>query len=234
MDVDAILSKWKDRAKQKNFMSSEQRHTCTLPAFSSKGQMFMIAAIFMVIGFVLLKGLLSLPILAQEKTFQDTSYLDRSLKNIMAEYGYAASVASMQGDANASAVYLYNISTYMRSEFDSKIIYVFIFYNGTTGNFSATFGNFLQNNLSGTINFTSSTPTGRAFVLNDSTTTVLEFNASSAFVNVTLNYTMQNNQVVEKFYFNTSARNYLSAFFDISLQESGFFVRSKSTYNRTW
>ena len=93
MDVDAILNK-------------------------GKGQMFMIGAIFIVVGFVLLKGLLSLPILAQEKNFQDTSYLDRSLKNIRSEYQYASSIASMQGNANASAVYLYNISTYMRSEFD--------------------------------------------------------------------------------------------------------------------
>ncbi|MEK6888408.1 MAG: hypothetical protein AABX14_05690 [Candidatus Aenigmatarchaeota archaeon] len=209
MDVDAILNK-------------------------GKGQMFMIGAIFIVVGFVLLKGLLSLPILAQEKNFQDTSYLDRSLKNIRSEYQYASSIASMQGNANASAVYLYNISTYMRSEFDSKIIYVFIFYNGTTGNFSTTIGNFLQNNLSGTINFTNSIPTGRTFALNDSTSTVMEFNSSAAIVNVTLNYTLQNNQVVEKFYFNSSTRNYVAAFFDISLQESGFFVRSKSTYNRTW
>lgn len=199
-----------------------------------KGQMFMIAAIFIIIGFVLLKGLLSLPILAQEKTFQDTSYLDRNLKNIRGEYEYTASTASMQGNVNASAAYLYNLSTYMRSEFDSKIIYVFIFYNGTTGNFSATIGNFLQSNMSGTINFTSSTPTGRTFVMNDSTSRVLEFNASAAIINVTLNYTLQNNQALEKFYFNTSTRNYVAAFFDISLQESGFFVRSKSTYNRTW
>jgi len=231
MDVDAILSKGVE--KHGNFRDAG-RHTYTPPFSSGKGQMFMIGAIFIIIGFVLLKGLLSLPILAQEKTFQDTSYLDRNLKNVRGEYDYAASVASMQSDANASSVYIYNLSTYMRREFDSKIIYVFIFSNGTTRNFSVTIGNFMQNNLSGTINFTNSTPAGRAFVLNDSTTTVLEFNASAVIVNVTLNYTLQNNQVVEKFYFNSSTRNYVEAFFDISLLESGFFVRSKSTYNRTW
>jgi len=68
MDVDAILSKGVE--KHGNFRDAG-RHTYTPPFSSGKGQMFMIGAIFIVVGFVLLKGLLSLPILAQEKNFQD-------------------------------------------------------------------------------------------------------------------------------------------------------------------
>lgn len=232
MDVAAILIMVKHMTW--NNLQTRKRKAQTF-TFSSKGQMFMIAAIFIVVGFVLLKGLLSLPILAQEKTFQDTSYLDRHMKNIRSEYNYIAATSSMQGNANASGgVYLFNFSESIRRDFDSKIMYVFIFYNGTTGNFSATLGNFMKNNISGTINFTSTTPTGRAFALNDSGSTVLEFNASASIVNVTLNYTIQNIQTVEAFYFNSSTRNYVAAFFDIGIQESGFFVRSKDTYNRTW
>ena len=214
-------------------LGTEKR--CDRPFSHSKGQMFMIAAIFIIIGFILLKGLTTLPVLTQEKTFQDTSYLDRNLRNIKGELSYAASVASMQPLPNKTgAEYLFNFSRYIRHDFDSKILYVFIFSNGTTGNFSATIGNFLQNNISGTINFTSSTPAGRTFNVNDTGNKTLEFNASSAWINVTFNYTIQNRETVEKFYFNSSTRNYIGAFFDASLQENGFFVRSKSTYNRTW
>ncbi len=256
MDMEEILTKAKRRLTRifsspiaKRFMAAKDKKTSTAFHHStfhhniprrgifhhSKGQMFIIAAIFMIIGFILLKGLLSLPELTQEKTFQDTSYLDRNLKNIKSEYAYIASVAAMQADANKTAKeYMYSFSRYVRSEFDSRIFYVFIFSNGSTNNFSVTVGNFLKDNISGRVNFTSSTPPGRIFALNDSGNTTLEFNSTAAWISVTLNYTVQNRDTAEAFYFNSSAKNYAAAFFDVSLQERGFFVRSKSTYNRTW
>ena len=201
----------------------------------SKGQMLAIAAIFMIIGFVMLRGLLSLPVLSQEKAFQDASYLDKSLGNIAAEYEYAASIAALQANVNRSgADYLSGISSYFRSEFDSGILYAYVFLNGSNGNFSVTLGNFLQNNISGVINFTNSTPPGRAFNINDSTNVTLEFNSSSAWINATLNYTLNGRETVERFYFNSSSRHYVAEFYEVTLRQSGFTARTKGFYNRTW
>lgn len=200
-----------------------------------KGQMFIIAAIFMVVGVILLRNMLSLPAITQQKTFQDVSYLDRSMKNIKNEFAYTAGIASVQPLPNyTGSNYLMNFSDYVRTQFDSKIFYVFVFSNGTNQNVSITIGNYLQNNMSGIVNLTNSTPTGRIFDLNDKSFATLEFNSSTSVINLTLNYTLQNRETVERLYFNSSTKNYALGFFDVTLQDTGFFVRSKSVYNRTW
>jgi len=197
--------------------------------------MFIIAAIFMILGFVLLRNLLSLPEITQEKVYQDTSYLDKNLRNLEREYGYLAGTASMQRNANLSGnQYFHSFTQLVRSEFDARILYVYIFSNGTSGNVSVTIGNFMKNNMSGMLNVTSATPTGRTFTLNDTHNVTLEFNLTSGWINATLNYTMQNSETVERLYFNASTRNYVLGFADMTLQERGFMVRSKSVYNRTW
>src|SRR3989338_9381281 len=107
-----------------------------------KGQMFIIAAIFMILGFVLLRNLLSLPEITQEKVYQDTSYLDKNMKNLEREYAYLAGTASMQRNANLSGnQYFHSFTQLVRSEFDARILYVYIFSNGTSGNVSVTIGN---------------------------------------------------------------------------------------------
>src|SRR3989338_4574585 len=197
--------------------------------------MFIIAAIFMILGFVLLRNLLSLPEITQEKVYQDTSYLDKNMKNLEREYAYLAGAASMQRNANLSGnQYFHSFTQLVRSEFDARILYVYIFSNGTSGNVSVTIGNFMKNNMSGMLNVTSATPTGRTFTLNDTHNVTLEFNLTSGWINATLNYTMQNSETVERLYFNASTRNYVLGFADMTLQERGFMVRSKSVYNRTW
>ena len=197
--------------------------------------MLIIAAIFMILGFVLLRNLLSLPEITQEKVYQDTSYLDKNLRNLEREYGYLAGTASMQRNANLSGnQYFHSFTQLVRSEFDARILYVYIFSNGTSGNVSVTIGNFMKNNMSGALNVTSATPTGRTFTLNDTHNVTLEFNLTSGWINATLNYTMQNSETVERLYFNASTRNYVLGFADMTLQERGFMVRSKSVYNRTW
>ncbi len=197
-----------------------------------KGQMFLIASIFMILGFVLLRSLLTLPEITQEKTIQDTLYLDRTIDNIVTEYNYLTGLASLHSDVNGSAIdYFYNFTKYIRSEVDSQILYVFIYANESS-NFSVTMGNFLQGNMSGTINFTGATPNGVVFSLNDTKDVTYHFEGSG-WTNTTLNYTIGNTWVLDKFAFNSSG-NYVKGFFDISLDDGGFFVRSKSTYNRTW
>jgi hypothetical protein len=197
-----------------------------------KGQMFFIAAIFMVIGFVLLRGILSLPEISQEKAFHESSYLDRNMHNLVNEYNHVAGAASMV-NVNTSASQFYNFSSYVRGELDSRILYVFIISNGTSRNFSATIGNFLQGNISGTISFTGSTPAAAGFVMSDRTNLTYYFNSTGSWINVTLLYTNSGQTTTERFYFNSSV-NYAAAFSDISLSENDFFIRTKDYYNRTW
>lgn len=199
-----------------------------------KGQMFIIAAIFMIVGVILLRNILSLPAITQEKAFQDISYLDRNLNNIKNEFTYIAGAVSVQPVPNGSVNYLSNFSDYIRGQFDSKIFYVFVFANGTTHNISVTVGNYLQNNISGVINLTDSTPAGQIFNLNDKSYVTIGFNTSQTLLNLTINYTLQDRETVEKLYVNSSTRNHIAAIFDITLQDTGVMLRSKSAYNRTW
>jgi hypothetical protein len=196
---------------------------------AKKGQLFFVAAIFMILGFVLLRGVMTLPAITQEKAFQDVSYLDRNLKNIRAEYERTAAVASLK-PFGTGAGYLYNFSEQVRGDFDGTILYVFAAANGTE-NFSLTLGNFMQGNVSGTMAFTGATPPSVSFQLGDRTNTTYTL-SGTGWVSVTLNYTL-NSPVGEKFYLDTS-RNYAAGFFDISLRSKGMMVRSKSYYNRTW
>ncbi len=195
--------------------------------------MFFIAAIFMVIGFVLLRGILSLPEISQEKAFHETSYLDKNLKNLVNEYNHIAGAASVQPNANVSAGYFLNFSGYVRGEFNSKILYLFIVSNGTSRNFSATIGNFLQGNISGTLSFTGSTPATVGFAMSDRTNLTYYFNSTGSWINVTVAYTDNGQTTTERIYFNSSI-NYAAAFSDISLTENDFFIRTKDYYNRTW
>ena len=229
------LNLQRTQVSQKNNIFSLGFRTFFSKKKGLKGQMFMVAAIFMIVGFILLRNLLSVPIISQEKAYQDTSYLDKNMRNIKNEFIYLAGVASMQPTPNKTGVeYIHNFSRFIGGEFDSRMLSVYAFSNGTSSNFSVTIGNFLKDNISGALNATSSTPTGRTFALNDTRNVTLEFNYTAGWINLTLNYTIQNKETVERFNINASTRNYAAAFFDISLQDRGFFVRSKNLYNRTW
>ena len=200
---------------------------------SAKGQMFFISAIFMIVGLVMMAGLLTLPEITQEKLFQETSYADKNLKNVRNEYEYLTGLATLQPEPNSTGPqYMYNFSNLIRNNLDSNILYVAVFSNGTTRNFSVAIGNFLQDRIDGNISF--SYGESALFSLNDKTHVTHNFSGTDGIVTVTLNYTVQNSRVGERFTFNDSARNYAAAFFDISVWEGEFLVRSKSLYNRTW
>ena len=154
---------------------------------------------------------------------------------IQQEYAYASGVASVQTNASLSgAAYLYNFSTFVRSDFDSRQLYLLVVSNGTDNSFLVTVGNFMQGNVTGTLGFTNSTPSLLTFSLLDRTNATYSFAGSNAWINATLNYTLNGVQTAEKFYFNDSSRNYIAGFFDVELHGSSMLVRSKSYYNRTW
>jgi hypothetical protein len=241
MDVAAILngsffSKKKATSHQRKLINDE--FLLHAAAFLSqrkapKGQMFFISAIFMIIGFVMLAGLLTLPEITQEKVFQETAYADKNLKNVRNEYEYLTGTATLQAAPNKTgADYIHNFSDFVRSNLNARVLYVFVFSNGTTNNFSATIGNFLQDKIDGNLSFTSGGSV--VFSLDDKESSTYHFAGTNSVITGTLNYTILNTAVSEKFVFNDSSKNYAAAFFDITAAEDGFLVRSKSIYNRTW
>lgn len=194
-----------------------------------KGQMFVIAAIFFIVGFVLLRSVLSLPLITQEKTFQETSIMERNIKNIAHEYEEITGTASLQPDINRSInEYVYNFTNYTIVDMNMQTIYLGLIHNSTSGKTLVTVGNFLGRTVAGSVNISSVL---KNFSLGHREYVPIVFTPGSGVQNVTLVY---DNLVREKLYFNASARNTVAGFFDLSIEDGQFFVRSKSVYNRTW
>ncbi len=203
----------------------------------SKGQMFVIGAILIVIGLIMLKNLLGIYSTAEEKRYQESIIIDKQLRNVKDEYKYIVATAAVQADANASGIsYLSNFSNFIRNDFDSKIVYMFVYANGTTQRFSITVGNFIDDKINVTVNATNSNPAGYLYGnMNDKTNLTREFNATiNGTINVTLTYIYRSGNFTERIPVNVSTRNLAAGFFDISLEDSSLYIRSKETYNWTY
>jgi hypothetical protein len=201
-----------------------------------KGQLFIIAAVFMVAGMVLIFGVLSSPLIVEEKKFQDVRLLDKNSKNILNEYKYAAGIATLNSPANVSLLsYMLNLSDYYRRESDSRIFYAAAMLNGSTQRFSIDVGNYLKDSINITINATDSTPSSIQFVLDDKTNRAVDFLATiNKMVDITLDYSSGNARTVERFSLNSSSRNVMLLFSDVSLKDGTYEIRLKDVYNRTW
>ena len=199
-----------------------------------KGQMFVIGAILILIGLIVLKNLLGVYSTAEEKRYQESVILDKQLRNIRDEYKYIIATASMQNDANASGIsYLSNFSSLIRNDMNGRIVYMFIFANGTTQKFSVNVGNFVNDKINVTVNATSSNPNGYVYgSMDDKANLTKEFNATiNGTINVTLKYLYRNINFTEMVPVNVSTKSRAAGFFDITLEGSDIYVRSKETYS---
>jgi hypothetical protein len=201
-----------------------------------RGQMFIIAAIFMVLGLVLIFNVLGVSFITEEKRFQEGRSLDKTAKNLLGEFRFAAGVATIKPVPNSSAAdILYNFSSYIRDELDTEILYAFAFVNGTNQLYSINVGNFLDDTINISVNVTGSTPSSRNATIDDRKSDNFTFAASGqGVINVTLHYSLGNSNVLERFAINASAKNFLKAFFDVKLKDGASFIRAKEEYNRTW
>jgi len=206
----------------------------------SKGQMFVIAGIIILIGFFLLRGVFSIYSTIEEKRFQETMILDKQLKNIYHEYEKTLAVSRIQTNPNNTAITnLYDFSNYLRNEEDIEILYVFVYVNNTA--YSVTVGNFLNDRINVTVNGTTSTPASAAIgVMDDKTNATRNFAAdiTSGTVNITVTYQLRNENITERFPvrigLTTQERSMMQGFFDIKLKSKDDFIRIKNTYNLTW
>lgn len=198
--------------------------------------MFIIASILMLIAMIMMKNLLGIYATFEEKSFSETFILDKQLNNLKGEYTYLAGFTSLQGNANQSGItYMYNFSNFTTGDISAKVLYVYVFGNGSSQRYSVTVGDFISDEINITLNATSSTPTGFTFTLGSRTNATYEFGSNTnGTVNITLRYTHRNENTTEQFPVLISTSNVVAGFFDITVSSAGQFVRSKSIYNRTW
>lgn len=205
--------------------------------FPPKGQMFLIGAIFIIIGLVLLRNLTGIFTTFQEEEAGESIVADMELRNIKSEYNYIVGIATQQSAPNVSAINnLYNISDLIRNNKDAKILYMLAFANGTNQRYAVTIGNFLNDKINATVNVTGSSALGSYFgSVDDKTNVTAEFSPdSNATITITLNYALQNNNFTEIIKADVTTRNHFSLFYDITLEDSKATVRTKDVYNTTW
>ena len=200
------------------------------------GQMFIIASILVLVAMVTLKNLLGIYATFEEKKFSEAFTLDKDLNNLKNEYRYLVGLESLNGDANLSGINnLYNFTNFTTSDINAKVLYVYIFGNGSTQRYSIAIGNFINDEINITLNATNSTPAGFLFTLNSMQNTTREFNSSiNGTISITLRYTQPAENITEQFPVLISTSNIVAGFFDITVFSAAQYVRSKSIYNRTW
>lgn len=199
-----------------------------------KGQMFIIAAIFIIIGLILVHNLLNVFDLFEE-TRKTTSLVgDRNIDNIAKEYEYIAGIASMN-NANVSAIsMLSNFSDLIREVENAKIFYALVFVNGSSNDYSITIGNYAGNGANTTIDATGSSPPSVNLLVGDRANKTAFFSSSAGIREINITYTIRNETIMENFSVNITGRNTIQIFYDISLRNNDLIKRTKSLYNTTW
>ena len=216
-------------------LTHKVRHTTLKKGL--KGQMFVRAAIIIVIGLIMIKNILGVYGIMEEKRTQETGILDKQLRNIKNEYGYAIAAAAMQANINDSGIsYLSNFSDFIRSENDAKIFYLFAFANGSNQNYYLTVGNYMNDmiNITSLAVTTSSPSSWQISAMNDKTNLTNSFSSSiNGTINVTINYTLSGTSISEFVPLTVDTKNRVIGFFDISLYSGNDFIRTKFVYNAT-
>lgn len=203
-----------------------------------KGQMFLIASILLIIGLIMLKNLLGIYSTVEETRYQETKILGKQLNNVMNEYKYTVAIASAQQNVMNSLVnYTENLSTFLRTDIDSEILYAVVMANSTTQKYYITLGNYLKDKINATINVTNSTPSNSVIgILEDKTENTTEFQSEiNGTINITITYTKQDIEFTEIFpIVVSSTNNLIQGFFDIKVKDEDIFIRMKDIYNYTW
>lgn len=201
-----------------------------------KGQLFIIAMIFIVIAIVLIRNMVGTFELTEENRFQSTRLIEKNLRNIQNEFRNTAALAALQANANASGnEYLRNFSLQLRDDLDISIMYVYIVANGTNQNYSVTVGNFLKDRMNVTFNATNSTPANSVYIVEDKQNISTSYNITgNGTISANVSYTSQNQDITEKFNITDNTKNNIFLFTDITVRSNEFFVRGKNIYNWSW
>jgi len=199
-----------------------------------KGQMFMIAGILILVGFLMIRNLLSVYQTVEEKMSEESGLVDKQIKNIIKEYEMIVGVGSLQSDPNQSTLnYLVNFTKYLKNDMTIEVLFMYAFYDNTTGNYTVNIGNFLDDKINCTIN-TTNPANSDTFDLEDEENYTKEFSATSSSSDITLSYGFRGNNRKEKITVLTGNQNFTIGFFDVTIIKDNIIMRAKQTYNRTW
>ena len=183
-----------------------------------KGQLFIAGSVIMLVGFIMLKNLFVPSI--EERVFLESNLLPRYLDNILNEYSNIAGLSSMQS-AEDGISHLSDFSFFIRDDIESRIFYVFVFAN-SSGKYSVTVGNFLDEKINVTLSATGSSPQDFLVgVMEDKTSQTREFTAISDEIELTVSYKKGGHEYSETLPLST-ANNFVQGFFDISLEDDMF------------
>lgn len=199
-----------------------------------KGQFFIIAALVLLTSLVLIRGMLDLYSSGEKSSSLSSDYGEKKLENILDEFENAVGIASLGSSPADGLVYaLSNLSSYIREREDARILWVSVYSNGTSGNYTATVGNYLQKNAYFNISATSSSPSSYAFYLDDSENSSVDFSSQvNGTINLTLSYSIEGSSVQDTFGFSVSNISSTTAFLDMRILSGNGMFGSKRTYQR--
>ena len=194
----------------------------------------MIAGILILVGFLMIRNLLSVYQTVEEKMSEESGLVDKQIKNIIKEYEMIVGVGSLQSDPNQSTLnYLVNFTKYLKNDMTIEVLFMYAFYDNTTGNYTVNIGNFLDDKINCTIN-TTNPANSDTFDLEDEENYTKEFSATSSSSDITLSYGFRGNNRKEKITVLTGNQNFTIGFFDVTIIKDNIIMRAKQTYNRTW
>lgn len=201
-----------------------------------KGQMFIIAAIFMIVTIVIIRNMVGSQTLTEENRFQESRFPEKTLRNVQNEFRQLAALAALQADANRSGMeYLRNFSLQLRDDTDIAVMYIYIVANGTNQRYSATIGNYLQDRMNITFNATSSSPGSRLFIIEDRANLTREYNSTiNGTISINVTYTSQNLETTERFNITDNTKSNIFLFTDITVKSDDLYARGKDFYNWSW
>ncbi len=201
-----------------------------------KGQMFIIATLFIIVAIVLIRNMVGTLEITEENRFQETRLVENTLRNAQNEFRELAALAALQQDANQSGMdYMRNLSLQLRDDADVQIMYIYVVANGTNNKYSVSMGNYLQDRMNITFNATNSNPGGRVFIIEDKANLTREYNSSvNGTISFNVTYTAQNQESTERFNITSNTKNNIFLFTDVTVRSNELFARGKDFYNWSW
>lgn len=192
---------------------------------SSKGQMFIIASIVILVGLIMLKNMFGIYATAEEGLYHDTDIMERQLRNIKGEYERIISTAS------SGSQYIFYLAEFS-SIVPGRILYMLVLTNGT--DYNVTIGNFLGDKINCTLNTTGSVPEYYYIgCLENGEYTTRVFKSAGGLINLTLSYEKRGLITVETIPIVVNEK-YVMGFLDIAMEKRSMLVRTKDTYKVMW
>lgn len=194
-----------------------------------KGQMFIIGAVLLLVSVILIKDIVNIYPIIDEKNYINSIITEKNMRNVKNEFNYILGMVALRNSTN----YMSNFSDYIRRD-NYKSMHIITIVNGTTNNFTVTIGNYFGGDLNYTLNATDSTPKGYTNIVKDRSYSYHIFNTSTTgSIIITFNYTLDNDNIVETIPIDVKNRNFIQGFFDIKT-DSLIYMRTKYLYNWSW